>query len=380
MNFDEAEEKFRELQARVQRGEPISRAEYEEQVAQLAVQDERGVLWEINPRSGKWMYFDGAEWVGGTPPGRDQSAAAPMPRTSSQIPIPPSSSYTPPPNTPLSPTRSASAPSARTLLRSPQRPMAAPSSGARPAAATPSNVPSARAAPPASPDSIQPYVRVNAEQPPGAPPAGSGQGVPASGPLPPRLLRAAGPLGGPNREWVPLAIGAVVLLFCAILLFVGGRFALGALGPQPTSTTAARVIVNPTIPQVPTAIRLPTAVMPTAPSGSSPAAPSATVTAKVNEASVNVRQSPSTSAKILTKAKKGQTVTLVGKNEAGDWYQMKMSGLTGLGWIFGETIDISGDTGSLPVVGSPAPAPTNSAGPTPRSSGTATLTPIGGRP
>ena len=27
---------------------------------------------------------------------------------------------------------------------------------------------------------------------------------------------------GPNREWVPLAIGAVVLLLCAILLFVGG--------------------------------------------------------------------------------------------------------------------------------------------------------------
>ena len=63
MNFDEAEARFRELQSRVQRGEAISRAEYEEQVSQLAVQDRNGVLWEINPRTGKWMYFDGAEWA-----------------------------------------------------------------------------------------------------------------------------------------------------------------------------------------------------------------------------------------------------------------------------------------------------------------------------
>ena len=73
MNFEEAEAKFRQLQARVQRGEPISRAEYEDQVSQLAVQDDNGVLWEINPRTGKWMYFDGAEWVAGAPPGHDSS-------------------------------------------------------------------------------------------------------------------------------------------------------------------------------------------------------------------------------------------------------------------------------------------------------------------
>ena len=87
MTFDEAEARFRELQARVQRGEAISRVEYEDQVSQLAVQDDRGVLWEINPRTGKWMYFDGAEWVGGTPPGRDNSTVMPVPRG----PTPPAS-------------------------------------------------------------------------------------------------------------------------------------------------------------------------------------------------------------------------------------------------------------------------------------------------
>lgn len=91
MTFDEAERKFRDLQARVQRGEPISRADYEAMVAELAVQDDRGVLWEINPRTGKWMYFDGAEWVVGRPPGHDQSTVMPI----TQAMTPPGA--TPPP-------------------------------------------------------------------------------------------------------------------------------------------------------------------------------------------------------------------------------------------------------------------------------------------
>src|SRR5512147_1899293 len=77
MTFEEAEAKFRQLQARVQRGEAISRAEYEDQVSLLSVTDDNGVLWEINPRTGKWMYFDGAEWVSGSPPGHDTSSVIP---------------------------------------------------------------------------------------------------------------------------------------------------------------------------------------------------------------------------------------------------------------------------------------------------------------
>src|SRR5512135_2028382 len=118
MTFDEAESRFRELQSRVQRGEPISRAEYEDQVGQLAVQDDRGVLWEINPRTGKWMYFDGAEWVGGTPPGRDHSTVMPAPRPTAP----------PPPSVPVSPPVSPASVGAPP----PSRPITTPS--ARPAA------------------------------------------------------------------------------------------------------------------------------------------------------------------------------------------------------------------------------------------------------
>ncbi|HEX7589244.1 MAG TPA: hypothetical protein VF478_13090, partial [Anaerolineae bacterium] len=156
MNFDEAEARFRELQARVQRGEAISRAEYEEQVSQLAVQDRNGVLWEINPRTGKWMYFDGAEWVSGTPPGHDTSAVIPIqgrgaaaPNASGPAPLAAPSA---PPSSVPSSTPSSSAP--------PMRPVAAP---VPPRPVTPPS-----AAPPAtartSPESLKPYVRPQDKQ------------------------------------------------------------------------------------------------------------------------------------------------------------------------------------------------------------------------
>jgi hypothetical protein len=101
MTFEEAETRFRQLQARVQRGESISRAEYEEEVGKLAVQDRNGTLWEINPRTGKWMYFDGAEWVSGAPPGHDTSTVVPVPKetlsqTGGTQPTPPAVSAPPP--------------------------------------------------------------------------------------------------------------------------------------------------------------------------------------------------------------------------------------------------------------------------------------------
>jgi hypothetical protein len=371
MTFDEAEARFRELQARVQRGEPISRAEYEDQVSQLAVQDDRGVLWEINPRTGKWMYFDGAEWVGGIPPGRDTSTvmplprglgapsggSAPTPRPTSSIAPPPSASIAPPPNNmaPISP-RSGTPPAPRTAV-----PMTtSPRSVASPGTAAPP-----RTSPP-SPEAVPPYRRVGPEQTGGAP-----SGAPGGEAIPKRGARQ-GPLGGPNREWVPLAIGAVVLLFCAMLLFVGGRFALSALGPTSTPTRATVVALATNTP-VPTVVRLPTQPLP-------PASP-APVIAKVIEASVNVRGTPSTSGKIIGKLRKDNTISLTGRSVDGQWYQATVQGVTGPGWVFKETLQIaSGDPAMLPLAGPGAPTPTKPAAPAPGSGGAATPTVIGARP
>ncbi len=371
MTFDEAEARFRELQARVQRGEAISRVEYEDQVSQLAVQDDRGVLWEINPRTGKWMYFDGAEWVGGTPPGRDNSTVMPAPRA----PIPPA---TPPPgvrtSAPAAPPSSASTPPLGRFGSFSGARQVAPSSTARttgpngpaPNGQTP---PGSRPSTPASPETVPPYVRVSQSQPtmpPPEPPSGPAP-APGGGQVPARVLRA-GPLGGQNREWVPLAIGAVVLLLCAILLFFGGRVVLVALGPTTTPTRATIVALATNTP-VPTVVRLPTQSLPT----STPQP----VLAKVIENTVNVRAEPSTKAKVISSLKKNNQIALVARNDPADWYQINITGGT-QGWVFAATLQIvSGDPKALPVAGAAA-APTKPPAQAPAvAKVTATLTPIG---
>ncbi len=356
MNFEEAEARFRQLQARVQRGEPISRAEYEEQVSQLAVQDQNGVLWEINPRTGKWMYFDGAEWVAGTPPGHDNSTVMPLPGASTAAPTtspPPAASVA---TTPPQPTPKPVAP--------------APLPVTRPAAAS---APAPKA--PAAPEPVQAYRRVGQDKKPA--PAKPSGGAPSGGAQP--LARPPKQNGGSgrNREWVPLAIGAVVLLACAILLFVGGNFALSALSPAKTPT---RVALPPTVPPtaVPTIVRLPSPTpLPPTPEP---------VMAKVIERTVNVRATPSTAAKKVAELKKDKALTLLVKSaplKGSDgkmytWYQVNVEGLAEPGWVREDTIQItSGDAKTLPTSG-PTPTPTKAAGPPPPAQPTATLTPIGG--
>ena len=68
MDFVTAEEKFQELQARIRRGEPLSEDQYQEELAKLMVQDESGVFWSLEPGTGRWLYFNGTEWMPGTPP------------------------------------------------------------------------------------------------------------------------------------------------------------------------------------------------------------------------------------------------------------------------------------------------------------------------
>jgi hypothetical protein len=220
---------------------------------------------------------------------------------------------------------------------------------------------------PASPEAVPPYVRVKEKQAGGTPPGGE---APPSDEKAPRGTGPV-PFGGASREWVPLAIGAVVLLLCAVLLFFGGRFVLAALGPTTTPTRLA-VVPQPTTTAVPTAMRIPTQALP--PPTTQP------VLAKVIEKSVNVRAEPNTKAKIISSLKQNNQISLVGRNAAGDWYQVNISGATQVGWVFGETLQIvSGDPKSLPVAGAGAPTPTKAAA-LPQIPGASTPTVIGARP
>jgi len=288
MTFEEAEVKFHELQARRQRGEPISRAKFEEQVSELMVQDERGVWWEIHPRTGKWMYFDATDWVEAIPPGREQLTV-----TSSSNP-----------SSPFAPS-----------LRPPQPSRSSFSSPVTPSA------------------SISPRH----------------QGVSAS--RTPDMLVAPiqrmrmGVLQIPRRDshngWIPLAIGMFVLFSCVLSLFFGGRFVWDTLNAQAGSTRKSLVSL-PTYTPLPTIVRLPTTIATLTPSP---------VIATVIEQRVNLRAAPSTQAKIIGKLDNGNQITLIGRNKNGDWYQVMLAGATEPGWVFGETLQIAnGDPNGLPIV------------------------------
>jgi len=303
MTFEEAETKFRQLQARVQRGEAISRAEYEEEVSKLAVQDRNGTLWEINPRTGKWMYFDGAEWVSGAPPGHDTSTIIPLKElaASKEAAAPTAPAPTPPPTPTPPPARAASPSEPPPFVR-----------------ATPQPKPIARAKPPTAP--------------PGAAPSE-------------RPARAA--LGGRGREWVPLAIGAVVLLLCAVMLLVTAQFVLPAISPKPTPTRTLALTRPPT--QLP-----PPTVMPTV----TPIPPTpAPVIAKVTATTLNVRAEPSSKSARVGILRKDNQVTFLaqtkGEQIEGEdlWYLINLPNSNQQGWVFfGKNFQIiSGNPATLPT-------------------------------
>ncbi len=334
MNFEEAEARFRELQARVQRGEPISRAEYEEQVSQLAVQDKNGVLWEINPRTGKWMYFDGAEWVSGAPPGHDTSTVMPMiSQASAPVEPPPAPIFAPPPP---QPSRAVPPPPPTT----PPPPIA----------------PATRVAP----SSGRGFRNSQNRQMP-KPPSDAPQSSPTQ--------QQTNGSSNRNREWVPLAIGAVVLLACAGILFVGGTFLMNMTAkPTPTRTVVAGLA---TATKVPTVVALPT-------NTPIPPTPSA-VLAKAPDGA-NVREKPSVSGVKVTTLAKGAQVTLLAvgpKDGANVWYQINVPGKSGV-WVRSDTLQIvSGDPNTLPSAGTATPVAPAATKPPAAPQATPTATVIG---
>ena len=272
MDFSEAEARFRELQQRHQRGERMNPAAYEEQLKQLAVCHE-GVWWEIDPQTSRWMYFDGARWLEGAPPGRTTSLVSAVPGSPSR--------------------------SKPTLAE--QR-------------------------------STQPSTRL---------------GLTGNKPLPtlapPREKRISLGYGRRTRQnergriAVPLMIGGMILLFC-IIVFLGGRFLLGAVTP-PSTPLGTRLTFPTSTPQ-PTMVRMPT-----------PAPTPIPVLAQVIESRVNVRLGASLNDRIVDRVQKGDRITLIGRNADGTWYQVMIAGRTEPAWVFGETLEIaSGNPNDLPIV------------------------------
>ncbi len=306
MDFSQAEEKFKELQARVQRGEPLTEEQYQEEMQKLMVQDDRGTFWSLDPGTGEWLYFNGTEWVPGTPP----------------KPKPP---VTPAPFVPTGTAAGAGAPATEAAA------------GAADLAAQPF-ADAAAQTPAAETETVPTYERPGEAQPGG---------------IPPRPIRGTGlPFGDDNSMWLPFAIGAVVLLLCAIALFFGVRNApfFSTAAAKSTPTVIVQVVPSPTE-EAPT--DTPAAVTPTR--------VVATPTPKVVKVTLTdrlrVRQGPGTTFTVLDTLDSGTSLVAVGRNADSSWLQVQLPNTTDLGWVSAQYVTVNGDVNSLPVVQDPGQKP-----------------------
>jgi hypothetical protein len=108
----------------------------------------------------------------------------------------------------------------------------------------------------------------------------------------------------------------------------------------------------------------------TPPAAPTPAAPAPEPTPDFSRLTsgqiVNVREGPSTQYRVVGQVQPNQVYRILGKNQAGDWWQLDLNGA--VGWAIGSLVNVEGDTGSLavitdlpappePVAVAPAPAP-----------------------
>jgi len=67
MNFEEAENKFKQLKSQFEAG-TITETDFKKQLEELMVEDRQGNWWMIGYKSELWYRYDGANWVQTDPP------------------------------------------------------------------------------------------------------------------------------------------------------------------------------------------------------------------------------------------------------------------------------------------------------------------------
>lgn len=378
MDFVTAEEKFNELQARIRRGEPMSEDQYQEELAKLMVQDEAGVFWSLEPGTGRWLYFNGTEWVPGMPPAPSVPPPATPIMTGAVMETPstyePYASQAPESGAPAGADLAAAGASTYYVQSDLTRPIDSSSSysgapqytGSTPytedSAAGSSYVPLPGDTPQMESDGMPTYVRM----------ADNDAGNTPTGGIPPRPVRDASPLAVPGgeRAWLPFAFGALVLLLCAVVLFFGVRglpqFSGAAVSTDPTEEPTEEqtdVLPTATVRLLPTDAPRPTEAPTEAPQPSP--APQA-VTAVATDV-LNIRQGPDRTTPSLGKLQPNQTVTVIGRNGEGTWLQIQRPDGAGDGWVSAAFVTVTGDINTLPVVtgaGASSPAPNATETPT----------------
>ena len=114
-----------------------------------------------------------------------------------------------------------------------------------------------------------------------------------------------------------------------------------------------------------------------APAAAAPAAAADGPQLTVKVATLNLRQGPGTNYPVVGKLTQGTQAAIIGRNAAGDWYQVRPTdGSTG--WVTGAPtlVQVTGDLTAVPIVSAPVPA----AKPAGRSVGTIVLQTASGGP
>ncbi|HZQ10805.1 MAG TPA: SH3 domain-containing protein, partial [Anaerolineae bacterium] len=145
----------------------------------------------------------------------------------------------------------------------------------------------------------------------------------------------------------------LLLIFSIVLVGCGGA-------ASPTPTTAPPPTEVPT--ELPAPTEQPTETEPpatTAPTETpAPTNTPAPVTGVV-KSTLNVRDQPTTRAKLLGVLKQNDTVTLVGRTDDQTWLQINYPiGETSTGWVIAERIDTTADIAALPSISAAASATT----------------------
>ena len=173
-----------------------------------------------------------------------------------------------------------------------------------------------------------------------------------------------------RRNTVLLAALALVLALSAACVAPVATPAPPTKTPKPTFTPTPAW--TPTTQVFPTATPVPPTATPEATATPAPTEVPPTATPipaprlTANQ-TVNVRRGPGTNYAVIGSLSGGQSAEVTGKNPAGNWWQFDYSGQ--MGWVIGDLVTLSGDTGSIQVAQNiPAPPPPS---PTPRPQPTA---------
>ncbi len=150
-----------------------------------------------------------------------------------------------------------------------------------------------------------------------------------------------------KREHLPtLSVSAFWFSIVLLVLLCGCGVvfvSLVPIFPQPTAAPPRFLPTEPVKIETPEPTPPPTQIPKSAP-----------VTAQVIEVRVNLRAAPNTGAEIVGKVEKNDQLTLLGRSQDSQWYQVTLAGKTELAWVFGDTLQIvSGDPKTLPAVKTP---------------------------